>query len=297
MSNKPHPLDIFRSSEQGFTSASRMPRKRRTVSGKVVRSVARASAKSASAAQSRRGSAAQSRSGSAAPGSGSGASPSRRRGTAAKPAPATLSRSKARATAPPPPARTTSPKRKPAKQPGKEPSPRLLSSRILAGAALAIVAVLMTWVWVGGDAGDDSPSLRKEAVFSAGGSGSDEAPTSADALTTAPAETTAAAQPAPPATYTIRAATYGGSAMDLVKAAANELKGRGFGDVDILGWPDGKGGYERLELVVGLGKTKGFLDETLVALRAIDDWGSGRKSKPFDDALVIAHPGAAGTHE
>ena len=263
MSN-PHPLDIFRSSEQGFDAASRLPRKRRTVTGKIVRTQARPAPAAAALSKA-----------------GKGAKAGRRKPARSKPA-------------------------RPAS------SPRI-SNRALLYTALALVTMVTGWVvipqWFGDDGAESGVvPLRRETVFSTRDRGTPsepptttqanlEASTEAPVKAPAPPKSEPAASkpeqaiPTGPMHYTVLVATYKGSHLSIAQGTARELRDRGFDDVRLLGYDDsGSGGYTRVELVVGSATGRAQLDRLRDELRAIDDWGTGRESKPFHDARVIEHP-------
>ena len=252
MSSKPHPLDIFRSSEQGFDAASRAPRKRRTVSGKVVRSVARADAARAPAP---------------APRSSKSSAPSR--GRAARPA-----------------ARTGARRATPRK------TPQLVSNRILLWTAVLVVGALGAWLVFGPDAAPDVPTLKApggelESLFSARAQPEAATPEPPAAAAAAPESRRA---PPPDADFTILAATYVGSAVSTAQVAATELSQRGFAGVELVGFPGEDGNYERVELIVGRHGDRNALTSELVRLRSITDWGTGREASPFHDARLVPHP-------
>ena len=102
----------------------------------------------------------------------------------------------------------------------------------------------------------------------------------------------AAKSPTPGASvhFTVLVATYRGRQLSIAQETARELKSRGFDGVTLLGYDDEGSGYARVELVVGQALSRTELDRLRDDLRSIDDWGSGRESKPFHDARVIEHP-------
>jgi hypothetical protein len=268
MSSKPHPLDIFRSSEQGFDAASRSPRRRRTVSGKVVRSVARPA------------------------GTLAGSRPGAPSAKSSAPVPARTAAARRGA----PPAR--GPRRAAPRR-----APHLVSNRTLLWTAVVVVAALGLWLGLGPVGSPEAPALKapggeRQTLFSTGAPGSDGSEVAAPGKPAAPAATPA--EPAKPAVkqaatpptsdVTILAATYVGSAVATAQVAAGELSARGFGPVELVGFPGEDGDFARVELIVGRAADRDGLTGMLARLRSIDDWGTGREASPFHDARFVSHP-------
>ncbi len=298
MSPKPHPLDIFRSSDGGFDQASRQPRERRTVSGKVVRSTTRDTTPTQKGARLQSTGRASSRSGSGRSGGGRSALTA----SAGSKRPSATSRASAGA-------RRSAPARRPSRD-----GP-LLSNRALLYATLAVFGAVSLMLWINGGEEEGPPALKTAGVtgtpigdglatdswsFGNDENSSTEAGTDLDSLIAGddgvapPWE-----QPVDePQRFTVRVATYLGGSDRVVgsyQGAARELQERGYGDVGLLGYGVVEGRPTKVELVVGNAPAREMLAGTVDALRAIDDWPTGNK-RPFQDARVIVHPNPEGAN-
>ncbi len=252
-----HPLDVFRSSRDGFEKASR----RRTVAGKVIASSVRRTdgesrAKPAPAA--------------------------RKPAPAPRPKPAAAPRGTggARLFAPGPDKAKKTRKR----TSGAASKAGGTTRTIFFGAIVMLSAVVLVVVfkqfWLGGGV-PDLPTMKLGDVLPPG-PGQALAPGGDPVDSAAPA----------PDVWTIRAAVYNGSdrGLELALAAHTELAVRGLPGVTLVGHEtDEAGEYESFELIVGAARTAEALEGTLDRLLAIDDWPGG-KAAPFVDARIVAHP-------
>jgi len=279
---KKHPLDIFRSSEAGFDSASR---ERRTVLGRVVASAPRSVALPAPATPV------------AAPTSATlppavAATRARVLGAAAAPsAQDVTSRERvsagvvqARPLRPPLPGRTVAPAapampEREASTPRPAPRPRVARpapddsletrralpaavNRILLASACVLVGGLALWTLAASMGG---PALKSSA----------------------PAGAAAGAK-----VYRIQAAVYPGTPAGQAAAfgARDHLRELGFRDVDVAGQPtDMPDVYSRFDLLVGQAGSEAALAEALAGLHALKTW-PGTQKAPFKEALVVGFP-------
>lgn len=287
-----HPLDVFRSSRDGFDKAS----KRRTVAGKVIASSVKVKSK---------------------------LSGSSRGGSGARPKPLGSAKPTARATAASGKASTKTAgkaaSRPSAKSPGKTPSriSRMASGTKLfapgpggkrrSGAARSadgatrtiffsaivmlsavVLALVFKQFWLG-EGMADLPTMKLGDVIPEG-PGQPLDPSDTAAGGPVPAEAT-------PDWFTIRAAVYNASprGVELASAAHDELVLRGLPDVKLIGHlpsdPEAAeaGEFESVELIVGSARTAQALEGTLDRLLAINDWAGG-KAAPFVDAGIVPHP-------
>ena len=301
-----HPLDVFRSTGDGFEKASR---KRRTVQGKVIASSVRQRAEGSGTATSKRSSpsratpkstvkakaAPRTAQGSARP-SASARSTDRVRVTApARPKPApTQSKSASSKAASAAKSRrlaglfTGGPARSPSARNADGATRNLFYGAVVLLAVLALVIVFQqTWLDPGPGGLPQIPIKKMEEVLPPGPGGSLPPSAGADA---------ASAGLLAPEWFTIQASVYNGSekGLALAFAAQNELIVRGLPNVTVIGHAgDEPDSFESYELIVGHARTRAALEATLDRMLSIDDWSGGARA-PFLDARIVAHPQPAG---
>ncbi len=271
-----HPLDVFRSNQDGFDKASQ----RRTVAGKVIASSVKH--KVPSKARSGLGSAA---------GTVGKAKPkaSKRRSAGASRASSQPKASQAK------PPRLSSGARLFAPAWGKQGKSKAKSKgarkaegatrTIFFGAIVMLSAVVLVVVfkqfWLG-DGVSEMPTMKLGDVL----------PPGPGHATTAAQDAGDGAAAVKPDWFTIRAAVYNGSerGQELAVAAHRELAQRGLPGVTLIGHEaESAGSYSSFELIVGAARTEAALQGALDALLAIDNWPGG-KAAPFVDARIVAHP-------
>jgi len=255
MASKKHPLDVFRSSTQGFDSASRS---RRALSGKVtVKSMQGRRDRKQAGSPGPRGASARA-SGRTGGGTTAASRASGRTGAAARPS------------SPPARAPVTAARRRAGAD---------KANRVLLLACLVLVAGLST-VLVVQSAGDDvPPPLSREVPVGRGAALERAAPAASVPVT---------------GDFGVLAATYRPAGLRMAHDARDELERRGFPEVLLIAYPGTRPGeVDRYELIVGRGGDERELAGLLARLRRIDDWPSGAR-RPFTDALVIPHPIPAG---
>ena len=300
-----HPLDVFRSTGDGFEKASR---KRRTVQGKVISSSVRQRAEGSGKRSSpSRATPKSTVKGKAAPRTAQTA------GSAARPGASARSTDRVRVTAParpkPAPTQSRSASSKAASAaksrrlaglftggPARSPSARkadgatrnLFYGAVVLLAVLALVIVFQqTWLDTGPGELPQIPIKKMEEVLPPGPGGSLPSSAGADA---------AGAGLLAPEWFTIQASVYNGSekGLALAFAAQNELIVRGLPNVTVIGHEgDEPSSFDSYELIVGHARTRAALEATLDRMLSIDDWSGGARA-PFLDARIVAHPQPAG---
>ena len=280
-----HPLDVFRSSRDGFDKAS----KRRRVVGRVIASSVKV--KSSLTGTSTGGAGKAKRGGNSRPTS-AGARPktATSRGSAAWRGGSTqspvsrvsrlLSGARLFASGPGRKKRSTA-----ARKADGATRTMFFGATVMLSAVVLVLVFKQFWL---GDGMGELPTMKLA-------DGLPEGPGGALAPSAAPREP--GTEPVSGAQamewFTIRAATYNGSkrGLELGTAALQELARRGLPGVSLIGQEraGGEEGYESIELIVGSGRSKQVLQATLDRLLAIDDWDGG-KSAPFVDARIVPHP-------
>ncbi len=109
-----------------------------------------------------------------------------------------------------------------------------------------------------------------------------------------PALKSAAPGPAPAGAqvFRVQAAAYPGTLAGQASAfnARDLLRQQGFPDVDVVAWPGSQPDtFARFDLVVGRGGSEAALAEVLKSLKGLRNWPGAQKS-PFKDALVVGWP-------
>jgi len=274
-----HPLDVFRSSRDGFDKAS----KRRRVVGKVIASSVKvksalAGSSTGGAGKAKRGATSRSTSAGARPKTGASRGSAAWRGGATQSPASRVSRliSGARLFASGPGSKKRSAA---ARKADGATRTMFFGATVMLSAVVLVLVFKQFWL---GDGMAELPTMKLADVLPEGPGGA--LPPSA-----APIE--------PGQEWlTIQAATYNGSdrGLELGTAALKELELRGLPGLMLIGQERAEGeGYESIELIVGAGRSKQALQATLTRLLDIDDWNGG-KSAPFVDARIVAHPAPEG---
>ncbi|GJM22392.1 MAG: hypothetical protein DHS20C15_23070 [Planctomycetota bacterium] len=254
-----HPLDIFRSTDDGFDHASR---RRRTVSGKVLGSNARSSSDEAKASR----------------GAGLLGAKLKSKSSASKPKLGSTSAKR-------PPARVKAKNTRPTSQAkSKAAAPKALFSpaasaadsitrKLGYGAGVIVVIFLLvfvirsTFVNDGGDASGFPTLKASEADELLGGAVAEDLTVS-----------------------TVLAATYPPTQHGLTTAwnAHDELAARGFESIEVAQILGDDGAVKHYQLVVGRAAAS-TLGSVRDALQALNDWPAA-PAAPFTGAQVIPHP-------
>lgn len=249
-----HPLDIFRSTDDGFDHASR---RRRTVSGKVLGSNTRSKSEDGKASR-------------AAGLLGAKLKPSGKAGASGRAAKASKpAKPKTKSTA------SASKSSKSGARPlfaSASDRASLTSGKLLAGAVGVVAIFALILVVRDSFGGETLPTLKaSEARELLDGQVSEDLTLS-----------------------TVLAATYPPTDDGLVKAwaAHDVLAERGFESMDVASIFSDDGVVEHYQLVVGRAAADA-LDDVRDALRALDDWPHGARA-PFTTARIIPHPLAGG---